>query len=198
MVRQSQRWYGLAMAEQSQLMVMSERVMLRDGAVVAIRPLRERDRDELGAAIMRLSQRSRYLRFASPMPVLSVPTLDRLLDVDHLHREALVAFEPAGGRGVAVARYAEIAGEAGVVDLAVTVADDWQRRGLGGLMLARLIDRAGQNGYRAVRGSALAENAGSRALMRRAAFAVRGREGLLIEYERVLAADSWLDLSAAS
>ena len=188
---------------------MSERAVLRDGAVVAIRPLRERDRAELGAAIMRLSARSRYLRFASPMPVLSVPTLDRLLDVDHLHREALVAFEPVEGHGVAVARYAEIAGEPGVADLAVTVADDWQRRGLGGLMLTRLIARARENGYRAVRGSALAENAGSRALMRGAGFVVRGREGLLIEYERALgaefetataaaASDTWLHLSAAS
>jgi RimJ/RimL family protein N-acetyltransferase len=174
---------------------MSERVRLRDGSVVLIRPLEAGDRDALGAAIMRLSERSRYLRFASPMPVLSSVALNRLLDLDHLHREALVAFDPVTGDGVAVARYAEIRGEPDAVDLAVTVNDAWQRRGLGLLLLTRIIDRAGANGYRVVRGSVLVENRASRALLRAAGFRVRGREGLLIEFEREV---GWLPLPVAS
>lgn len=174
---------------------MSERVRLRDGSVVLIRPLEAGDRDALAAAIMRLSERSRYLRFASPMPVLSSVALNRLLDLDHLHREALVASDPLTGHGVAVARYAEIRAEPFAVDLAVTVDDAWQRRGLGRLLLTRIIARAHENGYRVVRGSVLVENRASRALLRGAGFRVRGRDGLLIEFERDAA---WLCLPAAS
>jgi L-amino acid N-acyltransferase YncA len=197
MVIRSQRWYDLAVEKQSQW-----RVRLRDGAVVEIRPLQAADRAALAAAIMRLSDRSRYLRFASPMPRVGPAQLDRLVDLDHRHREALVATDPSTGFGIAVARYAEIDGEPAVVDLAVTVADDWQRRGLGSLMLARVLDRARVNGYRAVRGSALAENRASRALLRAAGFRVRGREGLMIEFERSLAPrrsdGAWLYSPAAS
>lgn len=178
---------------------MTERVLLRNGAVVDIRALEPTDRAALAAAIMRLSERSRYLRFAQPLPVLRPSQLDRLLDIDHLHREALVASDPATGDGVAVARYAEMAGEPAVVDVAIAVDDAWQRRGLGSLLLARVLVRARENGYQVARGSVLAENRPSRALLRAGGFHVRGREGLLIEFERSLVVEpGWLALSAAS
>src|SRR5947209_4909240 len=165
---------------------MSECVRLRDGSMVVIRPLQSGDRAALAAAITRLSERSRYLRFASPMPVLSRATLDGLLDLDHRHREALVASHPLTGQGLAVARYAEIPGEPDAVDLAVTVDDAWQRRGLGRLLLTRIVACSRDQGYRVVRGSVLAENRASRALLRAAGFHVRARDGLLIEFEREL------------
>ena len=174
---------------------MSEHVRQRDGSTVAIRPLQPHDRAALAAGILRLSERSRYLRFASPVPVLRSSTLDRLLDLDHLHREALVASDPLTGRGIAVARYGEIRGEPEAVDLAVTVDDEWQRRGLGLLLLFAIIARARDNGYRVVRGSVLAENRPSRALLRAAGFRVRARDGLLIEFERE---SSWLCVPTAS
>lgn len=200
MVSRSQNWYGLPMAHQSQVrgrggLGGNERVRLRDGSVVLIRPLELRDRAALAAAIMRLSERSRYLRFASPMPVVRPSALDRLLDLDHRHREALVASDVRTRDGVAVARYAEIAGEPDVVEVAITVDDAWQRRGLGQLLLARVIARARENGYRSVRGCVLAENRPARALLGAAGFRLRGRDGLLIEFERDVA---WLALSTAS
>lgn len=169
---------------------MTGRLALRDGSVVAIRPLEQGDRAQLGAAIMCLSERSRYLRFASPMPVLRASDLDRLVDVDHVHREALLAIDPATRIGVAVARYAEMPEEPAVADVAVTVADEWQGRGLGSLLLAQVILRGRENGYRALRATTLAENRRSRALVKGAGFAVRSRDGVLIEYERALALPS--------
>lgn len=191
------------MADQSQpsgpgTLAATQRVRLRDGALVVIRPLVGSDRLALAAAIMRLSPHSRYLRFASPMPVLRDAELDRLLDLDHVRREALVAFEPAGGRGIGVARYATFASEPGVADVAVTVDDAWQRRGVGAVLLAAVLERARANGVRTLRASTLAENRAARALLRRAGFSVRGREGLLIEHERRLDSSGWLSLAAAS
>ena len=85
------------------------------------------------------------------------------------------------------------------VEVAVTVDDAWQRRGLGSLLLARVLARARENGYQVARGSVLAENRPSRALLRMAGFRVRGRDGLLIEFERSLSgASGWLGLATAS
>jgi len=169
---------------------MNAHVQLRDGSVVALRPLERADRAQLGEAIMRLSERSRYLRFASPMPVLRSADLDRLADVDHVDREALLAVDPATRWGVAVARYAQMPEEPGVADMAITVADAWQGRGLGSLLLARIVLRARENGYRELRATTLAENRRARALVRAAGFAVRGRDGPVIEYQRALALPS--------
>jgi len=54
----------------------------------------------------------------------------------------------ADGRGVGVARYIRDAADPEAADLAVTVIDAWQRRGLGSELLARLSHRARQEGIR--------------------------------------------------
>ena len=155
---------------------------------VEVRPLERDDRAGLAAAVERLSPRARYLRFASPKPRLTERDLDRLTDIDHHRREALLAIDPRTREGIAVARYAELPDEPGVVDVAVTVGDAWQRRGLGSAMLARLIARVREEGHRAARADVLAENAGSRAMLRSAGFQGRGSAGGLLQLELRLVA----------
>ena len=108
-----------------------ELLKLRDGRVVAVRPLERRDRPLLAAAIRQLSDHSRYLRFASAKPRMTERELDHLVDVDHHAHEALLAIDPLTAQGVGVVRYVQVPGEPGVVELAATVADDWQGIGLG-------------------------------------------------------------------
>ena len=156
---------------------------LADGGVVTVRPLERSDRAELAAAIARLSDESRYFRFAAAKPRMTARELDHLVDVDHHGHEALLALDPRTGRGVAVARYVPVPGEAGVVEIAVTVADEWQARGLGSALLRRLIDRAIEEGHAALRASTLAANARSIAMLRRAGFRIRPSTGALREYE---------------
>jgi GNAT superfamily N-acetyltransferase len=93
---------------------------------------------------------------------------------------------PTSGRGVAVVRYVQIPGEPGAVELAATVADEWQGRGLGGALLARLIERAADEGHAVLRASVLAINGRSIAMLRRAGFRAAGGSGVLGEYERTL------------
>jgi GNAT superfamily N-acetyltransferase len=50
-----------------------------------------------------------------------------------------VAIEAESRRGVAVARYAGYAGEPGRSEFAITVADDWQGRGIGSAFSRRLL-----------------------------------------------------------
>ncbi len=164
----------------------AERLKLRDGRTVDVRPLEWCDRQLLAAAIRRLSDRSRYLRFASAKRRMTERELDRLVDVDHRDREALLAIDPLTGRGVAVARYIQVPGEPGVVELAVTVADDWQGIGLGSALLAGVMHRASDEGHTAVRASVLASNSRSIAMLRRAGFKGRSGTGPLREYELAL------------
>jgi RimJ/RimL family protein N-acetyltransferase len=176
---------------------MKERLTLMDGAVVDVRPLERGDRAGLADAINRLSPNSRYLRFAATKPRLTERELDSLIDVDHHAREALLAVDPLTGHGVAVVRYVQVPGEPGVAEVAATVGDEWQGRGLGSAMLAGLLQRAHDEGYTELRASVLAANRRSIAMLRRAGFTARSGGGVLSEYERRLTPspaperDSW-------
>jgi GNAT superfamily N-acetyltransferase len=163
-----------------------ERLKLRDGRVVAFRPLERRDRPLVAAAISELSDQSRYLRFGTPKSRMTERELDGLVDVDHHAREALLAIDPLTGRGVAVVRFVQLPGEPGVVELAATVADDWQGIGLGSALLAELTRRARDEGHSALRAYVLAINGRSIAMLHHAGFRGRGGAGSLREYELAL------------
>src|SRR4051812_33984078 len=82
-----------------------------------------------------------------------------------------------------VARFAALADEEGVVDVAVTVGDRWLGGGRGTAPLARLIDRARDEGHLALHADVLAENKTSIAMLRRAGFASRVGTGAQREFE---------------
>jgi GNAT superfamily N-acetyltransferase len=128
---------------------------LRDGRVVRLRPLEREDRERLQRLSLRLTPRSIYRRFLGPLPQPCDRTLDRLVDVDHWDREALAAV--AGDEIVGVVRYARLPGRE-AAELAVLVADDWQGRGLGRLLVQRLAHLAHLRCIRTFTGTMLADN----------------------------------------
>jgi RimJ/RimL family protein N-acetyltransferase len=121
-------------------------VVLRDGSGVLVRPVRATDALLLAEGFARLSERSRRMRFLGKKEELSAGELRYYADVDHHDHEALVALDPADGRGAGVARYVRDADDPQAAEIALTIADDWQGRGLGTALLARLSDRARQEG----------------------------------------------------
>lgn len=131
---------------------------LRDGSPVLVRPVRPEDKSELRDAFDRLSEESRYLRFSGAKKQLSDAELAYLTEVDHHDHEALAALDPRTGRGVGIARYVRSSADPEVAEFAVVVMDDWQRRGLGTLLLSRLADRAREEGLRRYSALVLAEN----------------------------------------
>jgi RimJ/RimL family protein N-acetyltransferase len=162
------------------------RLTLRDGRVVDVRPLERSDREGLAAAVGRLSDQTRYLRFAAAKPRLTNRELDFLVDVDHHRHGAIVAIDPSTGRGVAAVRYVQVLGEPGVAEIAATVTDEWQGRGLGTALLAQLAARAREEGYSALRASVLASNRRSIAMLIAAGFAPLATGGTLREYQLAL------------
>ncbi len=124
----------------------AKRFGLSDGSTVLIRPIEPEDAPLVRALYHELSELSRRRRFLAPTDDLSDEDLGYLTGVDHVRHEALIALDPERRRAVAIARYVRVPGDREAGELAVEVADDWHRRGLGTALLARLTERARQNG----------------------------------------------------
>ena len=131
-------------------------VELRDESWVGIRPIEGSDKDALLAGFNRLSDESRYKRFLTSMDTLTPSQLAYLTDVDHHDHEALVALDLAGGGLVGVGRYVREDGDR--AEAAVTVADDWQGRGLGSALTRVLAGRAIEEGIARFTALLLAQN----------------------------------------
>ncbi|MHB1835934.1 MAG: GNAT family N-acetyltransferase [Solirubrobacteraceae bacterium] len=142
-------------------------VCLRDGSRVRVRPGSRADRDLLLRGFQRLSPSSRYRRFLAPTPELSKEMVRYLTEIDHHDHEALVAIDDRTGEGVGVARYVRDPERPGVAEVAVTVVDDWQGRGLGTILLEALCARARQEGIASFTAVMLAANDEMMELLRR-------------------------------
>ena len=120
----------------------AELVRLRDGSRVWVRQVQPGDAGLLLDGFARLSALSRWRRFLRAKPELTPAELRYFTDVDHYDHEALGAIDAASGRGVAIARYVRSAHDPSCAEVAVTVIDEWQRRGLATVLLSRTADRA--------------------------------------------------------
>jgi RimJ/RimL family protein N-acetyltransferase len=172
-----------------------QRVVLRDGSRVLIRPVQSADAPLLADGFARLSATSRWMRFLTPKKELTPKELSYFTDLDHHDHEALGALDHDDGRGVGVARYIRQADDPHTADLAVTIVDEWQGRGLGTELLARLSDRAREENIRRFTALVAAENVAVAGLLRNACARLVGRESNTLEYEigLVAAADQARD-----
>jgi RimJ/RimL family protein N-acetyltransferase len=143
------------------------RVTLRSGQRVLIRAVRPADAPGLAEAFEQLSETSRYRRFFTVKPHLSERSLAYFTDVDHHDHEALVALAPGSRQLVGVARFIRNPAEPDQAEVAVTVIDSWQRRGLGTVLLRELAQRAAEEGIRHFTAEILAENQAMLTLARR-------------------------------
>ena len=136
---------------------------LADGSRVFLRPIRPTDADELRRGFGRLSDRSRYLRFFTPLQQLPEGWTTRLTDLDHRTHRAWVAYDPDSdapppGLGVGVARLIELAEDPTSAEAAVSVTDDYHGRGIGRLLLEIVAGTAAAAGYTTLVTVVLREN----------------------------------------
>ena len=133
-------------------------ITLRSGHRVLVRPVCPDDAPALAEAYEQLSETSRYRRFFTAKPHLSEQSLAFFTDVDHRDHEALVAVAPGSGQLVGVARFIRNPREPDQAEVAITVTDSWQRRGLGTALLRELAQRAAEEGISHFSAEILAEN----------------------------------------
>ncbi|MFZ0172710.1 MAG: GNAT family N-acetyltransferase [Acidimicrobiales bacterium] len=121
---------------------------LADHTRVLVRPLLHTDRHELAVGYEHLSAEGRRLRFFTPPSRLSDADLEYLTNLDYHDHFAWAAFaiDEPGQPGIGVARYIRDPAHRDHAEVAVTVLDDYQRRGLGTLLLEMLAGEARRNG----------------------------------------------------
>ncbi len=136
-----------------------------------VRPVTPDDKPLIEAGFDRLSDRGRYLRFMSATPKLSRAKLAYLAEVDQRTHIAIGVLH--GESPVAVGRLGLLPGSTEDADVAVTVVDEWQGRGIGSELIRMLGVAARHRGIERLHFDVLAENAPMLAVLAR-----------LDEYER--------------
>lgn len=109
-------------------------IVLRDGSIARVRPIRPDDADRLRAFHDKQSPESIYLRFFAPIPHLSDHDVQRFTHVDYVDRVALVV--TVRGDIIGIGRYDVI--EDGAAEVAFNISDHFQGRGVGSVLLEHL------------------------------------------------------------
>ncbi|MDQ3851133.1 MAG: GNAT family N-acetyltransferase, partial [Actinomycetota bacterium] len=145
----------------------------RRPTAIVVRRVTPDDAPLLAEGFARLSAESRRLRFLVAKTRLSEAELRYFTEVDGHHHEALVAIDPATGQGIGIARFVRDEHDDTSAEIAVTVVDEWQRRGVAKRLLAELADRARQEGVRRFTALVGADNRGMHKLLDRLGAPVR-------------------------
>jgi GNAT superfamily N-acetyltransferase len=130
-----------------------------DGVPLYVRHVRPSDKDLIAKAWLHLSPQSQQRRFLAAKPVLTKSDLRYLTEIDGHDHVALIAVrldEPE--RLVAVARYVRLMNDPETAEVAVTVADSMQGKGVGRQLGVLLADEARGRGVRRFSASILTDN----------------------------------------
>ena len=143
--------------------------LLPDGAEVLIRPIRADDKRLLEEGLGRLSDESVQRRFLSPKRSFTRTELRYLTEVDGRNHVAFVVEDPneTERRLIAVARFVRLVGDPEAAEAAIVVADNWQGRRLGTLLVTRLAAEARRVGIRRFTATMAADNGPAHRLMAR-------------------------------
>jgi RimJ/RimL family protein N-acetyltransferase len=142
------------------------RTRLLDGTRILVRPIRPDDKPLLREGFDRLSAESRLRRFMAPITDLDAEQLHYLTEVDYVNHFAWVAvLAERPDFGIGVGRYIRLEDAPEVAEVAITVVDDYQGKGLGTLLLGMLAATARAAGVRKFRAYVLEDNLPMRTLM---------------------------------
>lgn len=144
---------------------------LPDGTDILIRPIRPEDAEIVQDFVRNLSQESRYMRFMQALRELTPDMLVRLTQIDYDRDMAFVALSEQGDEvsKIGVVRYS-INPDHNSCEFALAISDQWQNRGLGGLLMQTIMDAARAKGLRTIEGEVLTNNSNMLRLMKRLGF----------------------------
>jgi acetyltransferase len=141
------------------------------GRLIATRHVAPSDSGLIADLLAGLSARSLFLRYCMPMPRMAPEAVAReaaRLGQAHSTRQiTVVALACVGGveQVIAVAELARDSSSSAVAEIALVVADAYQREGIGSALCAYLVAAARRQGLAALRAMALAENAAVRRMV---------------------------------
>jgi len=148
---------------------------LPGGESVIVRAISPQDADRLQAYMRNLSASTRRNRFLGAISELAQTELERLTHMNRPGELALIAFARMGGEVSMVAEAIQvIAPQSQRCEIALSVTDAWQRKGLGTLLVRNMECRARALGARYLIGEVLRTNDAMKGLARKAGFAIQG------------------------
>lgn len=130
------------------------------GLRVRLRPITPDDRQRVLEGLRKISEETSYHRFFTPQFMPNEAQLRYLTEVDgdrHVAIGAVDADDPTEP-GLGAARYVRLEDDPTVAEAAALVIDDYQRHGVGALLLAALNRHAYEHGVRAFRAYVMQEN----------------------------------------
>lgn len=121
-------------------------VILNDGGIASLRPIRRSDTEELRRFYSRVSDHSKYLRFFAAHPVLTDADIELWLDTHGYDKVTLVMIERENIIAVAGYELVDAFLPARVGDVSFLVQDSHQARGCGNILLEHLAEIGRQGG----------------------------------------------------
>jgi acetyl coenzyme A synthetase (ADP forming)-like protein len=145
-------------------------IVLRDGSTLTVRPIRPDDERELTRFFNDLSLESRVFRFFAAVANADA-SVRRMMDVDYSKRYGIVAVTGVGHEIVGHAMYVAIGAE--TAELALAIADAYQGRGLGTILLGQLAEAASAAGIQVLEAVVRPENHRMLEVLRESGFPVQ-------------------------
>ena len=129
-------------------------VVLRDGTVARLRPIRPGDAEAIHRFHAGQSEESIYLRFFAPIRELSQRDVERFTTVDYVDRMALVA--TIRDEIIGIGRYDRVTPES--AEVAFNISDHYQGKGIGSVLLEHLAAIAQEHGISRFEAEVLPQN----------------------------------------
>jgi acetyltransferase len=165
---------------------------LADGTPILLRSIRPEDEPLMVRFHATLSDQSVYFRYFTHLSLhqrTEHARLARICFIDYDREVALVAVhdDPSNGGTaiVGVGRLCKAHGKA-EAEFAVVISDRWQKRGVGTVLLRKLVEVGREEKLTRIHGAILGDNLGMRRLCERVGFKVRQRSGET-EFEATIA-----------
>jgi acetyltransferase len=138
---------------------------LRDGREIRVRTARLTDEARVQELLYGLSPESVYSRYHHLRTRYPRDEVQALLDADPQRGCAFVAELPEDGTIVGLTRY-DLDPVSGIGELGIVIADAWQRKGVGGALMRRMVEVGRANGLKGLRADVLVVNSAMIALLR--------------------------------
>jgi RimJ/RimL family protein N-acetyltransferase len=161
----------------------AESLVAANGTRISLRQIGAEDHAGMAALFARLSPQSRHRRFLSPKRELTPRELTFFTDIDHVNHEAFAAVDQRNDSIVGIARYVRDVNRLDAAEVAIEVADAFQRMGIGTALAGLTIQHALAHRLKLLTCTTLWENRAVRGLLRDHGFRARRSRGGEIEHE---------------